>query len=542
MKLPRRKNGAINTAAILKDKVLVLEIKKRSNIESDNINQHIYHVIHDSVKAICFCGAQLKFKGVAKGYSKSCGSLDCKKKATEKTMIERYGVKNSYQLEKTKNKIKKTNLERYGTDHPLKSKTIKNKIKRTNLERYGVEYPTQNTHIISIRSENNIKKYGCDPSKLEKVKEKTKKTNLERYGAEYPSMLESNRRRSIKTRQHLEDNKRPGRVKLNDPLFLKELVHNRQVNLNLLASIYDVDPNWLGRKIKEYGFNPLHSNFSKCHYEVAEFVKSIGFSPLCEDRKTIFPYEIDVLVNNLAIEVDGIYWHSYDKLETKEEKLKHYNKMKLCRNLGLDFISFTDYEWENKKDVLKSIIRSRLNLSNKIFARKTKFALIDKLAANEFLESNHIKGKCPLNSAYGLYYDNDLVGVICISKCRFSKLYDWEIARLAFKLNTNIVGGFSKLLKGALTYHTGSLISYTSNNKFSGKSYKKCGFEKVHENLPGYYYWKSGKVLNRMNAQKHKLPKLLDNCDENKTESENMFSAGYRRYWDCGTTLWKYSL
>ena len=38
-----------------------------------------------------------------------------------------------------------------------------------------------------------------------------------------------------------------------------------------------------------------------------------------------------------------------------------------------------------------------------------------------------------------------------------------------------------------------------------------------------------------MHFQKHKLAALLgEQFDKNKSEAENMFSAGWRRIWDCG--------
>ena len=51
---------------------------------------------------------------------------------------------------------------------------------------------------------------------------------------------------------------------------------------------------------------------------------------------------------------------------------------------------------------------------------------------------------------------------------------------------------------------------------------------------PGYRYWKSNILYNRISFQKHKLSNKLENFDDNLTESENMFNNGYRRLWDAG--------
>jgi hypothetical protein len=44
----------------------------------------------------------------------------------------------------------------------------------------------------------------------------------------------------------------------------------------------------------------------------------------------------------------------------------------------------------------------------------------------------------------------------------------------------------------------------------------------------------SGARLNRMNFQKHKLEKILENFDPNLTETENLQMNNYSRIWDCG--------
>jgi len=48
---------------------------------------------------------------------------------------------------------------------------------------------------------------------------------------------------------------------------------------------------------------------------------------------------------------------------------------------------------------------------------------------------------------YGLFKNNELVGVASFSKNRFSNKGDFELIRFANKLHTTIIGGFSKLLK-----------------------------------------------------------------------------------------------
>ena len=43
-----------------------------------------------------------------------------------------------------------------------------------------------------------------------------------------------------------------------------------------------------------------------------------------------------------------------------------------------------------------------------------------------------------------------------------------------------------------------------------------------------------------MSCQKHKLHKILENYDENKTEYDNMIANNYYRVYDCGNIKVKY--
>jgi hypothetical protein len=128
------------------------------------------------------------------------------------------------------------------------------------------------------------------------------------------------------------------------------------------------------------------------------------------------------------------------------------------------------------------------------------------------------------------------------AKNRFKKeSNEIEMVRFCNLLNTNIIGGASKLFKHfLLNYNIDKLpiISFADRRFFNGELYKNLGFNFIKNTSPSYIYWKDNKILNRMSCQKHKLNKLLDIFDINKTEYENMLSNGWRRVWDSGNTKW----
>lgn len=105
---------------------------------------------------------------------------ECFPKKLEESMVLRYGVKNSMNLESTKEKVKNTNIERYGVENARQNENVKEKFKNTCLERYGTTSPLKN----------------------EQIKQRFINTNIERYGGKSPLCDESVRRKSLETMQN----------------------------------------------------------------------------------------------------------------------------------------------------------------------------------------------------------------------------------------------------------------------------------------------------------------------------------------------------
>ena len=94
-------------------------------------------------------------------------------------------------------------------------------------------------------------------------------------------------------------------------------------------------------------------------------------------------------------------------------------------------------------------------------------------------------------------------------------------------------------------YKPKSIISYANRRwAFKNKNiYQKLKFQYQSESEPNYYYFKLNdlKLYHRVNFQKHKLKNLIDTKDfynDNLSETEIMFNAGYRRIYDCGNLVY----
>jgi hypothetical protein len=284
---------------------------------------------------------------------------------------------------------------------------------------------------------------------------------------------------------------------------------------------------------------PLKSGQSKGENEIVIFLKREipNIKVIQRDRILLCGKEVDIYLPdyNIAIEFNGIYYHG-----EKFGKYKNYHldKTKLCNKIGVDLIHIFDIEWNDKRDIVKSLLLNRLNNTKRvIYARKCKIKQLSSTESNNFLMKNHLQGIAKSSVKYGLYYENELVSVMTFSKSRYSKKYNYEIVRMANKLNTSVVGGFQKLFKvfnTEILKDTESVVSYSDIRFFTGSIYEKLKFSFLHKSSPNYFYRKSHNLYSRLQFQKHKLKLKLKTFDDKLTEWQNMKINGYDRIWDCG--------
>ena len=121
----------------------------------------------------------------------------------------------------------------------------------------------------------------------------------------------------------------------------------------------------------------------------------------------------------------------------------------------------------------------------------------------------------------------------------------YELSRFAGKLNTTIIGGFSKLLKYAINnYDIKEIITY-ADLRFTRQNqnvYLKNNFVLDHISKPSYFYLDKNakKRYYRFNVRKQVLKEKFPNIyDDKKTETQIMKEAGYYKIWDCGNLVYK---
>ena len=505
----------------------------------------------------------------------------------KQTNRERYGVDNVFQLEEKKEKIRQTNLERYGARNYVQSNDWKRKTVATNIEKLGVPFPSQNALVVEKRIQTNMERYGgVAPACSIDVVQKMKQTNLERYGSEYsfdneeinakrertwneryggnplanPDILEQRKRTNVEKYGSESYMTSPvylaplyekwkqrfaGKV---EPLFTADEFHGvncgeeyawrcckcgTEFRTHIHTTDIDLDERMLPRCPV---CHPIVGGVSNGEHELFEFIKSVYNGELVvRDRRAIRPQELDIYIpdKKVAIEFDGLYWHSE---EQGKDASYHLGKTRACEENGIRLVHVFEDEWRFQRPIVEDRLKSILGVGQKsIFARKCIVKAIGAKESNEFLEHNHIQGADGAPIRYGLFYNGELVAVMTFGKPRFSRGYDYELIRFASKLGTHVVGGASKLLACFSRLNSGSIVSYADRRYSDGNLYRKLGFRLKNISQPNYWYVKNCDKLSRYACQKHKLPALLgDGFNPEWSESENMAQNGWNRIYDCG--------
>ncbi|MEA3450789.1 MAG: hypothetical protein U9Q83_02680, partial [Bacteroidota bacterium] len=463
------------------------------------------------------------------------------------TTIKNYGVNHNSQASIIKEKKRKTNLERYGAETPLQNKEILTKLRKTNLERYGAETPLQNKEILTKLRKTNLERYGAENVQQNLiVRQKTITTCNVLYGGNtpmsHPEIKQKSRDASVKS---FFSKKMKSLASIVKPLFaIDDYISTDKSYEWQCMKCDNVFESHLqdGRIPRCYECYPsMNTGISKGETELFDMINNSH--KIQSDRTVLNGKELDIYIpdKNIAIEFNGIYWHS--ELNGKDKNY-HLNKTKQCKEKGIQLIHIFETEWYEKQDVVLSLICAKLGqFKKRIYGRKTEVKVIPSKRTNEFLEANHLQGKDTSSIKLGLFYDDELVSVMTFGKSRYNKNYQYEMHRFCNKLDHQIIGGASKLWKHFINcYKPKSVITYADRRYSDGTFYEKIGFYKLRESAPNHFYFKgSSGLMSRIAWQKHKLLDKLDIFDNNLTAWENMQINGYDRIYDCGNHVfgWK---
>lgn len=276
---------------------------------------------------------------------------------------------------------------------------------------------------------------------------------------------------------------------------------------------------------------------SSLHQSIIDIIPP-NIQHISNDRNVLNGLEIDIYYpdHKFGVEIHGLYWHSCrsnNRHRHNTYKKLHALKADAAASSGIALYQFWDFETQNQLDLIKSMIRNRLDLSTKVYARKCQIVDLDNKTAKPFFDRSHLQGHRSAGVIYGLVLDGVIQCALSLSK---HPRYEWEIIRYACAPGISVVGGFSKLFKKFITANDPNTILTFADKRISvGNLYKAVGFVPTTDTKPNYFYHKGGQMLSRQQCQKHKLSKLLgQSFNPQLSEFDNMLLHGFGRIYDAG--------
>lgn len=340
-------------------------------------------------------------------------------------------------------------------------------------------------------------------------------------------------------------------LNVNEPYLYQCILNNTNKNVSWNERVFLFKNNLYDKPIcifkncnKETFFsisNQRYTNFCKDHVggftskgelEVRDFISSFNINI---KKYRINGNELDMYIPDLklALEFNGLYWHN----ELYKEKKYHFNKWKICKDNNIQLITIWQDDWNNKQDIIKSLIVNKLGRNNnKIYARNCIIKEVSNIITNNFLKNNHLQGACNSSIRLGLFHNDELVSLMTFGKRNIGNTTQFELIRFCSKIYTNVIGAASKLFNYFINnYKFEKIISYANCDISNGDLYEKLNFKNLGHTGINYWWSNNWEKIHRVKFMKHKISNF-----EGRTEKEIMINRGYNRIFGTGNIKYEY--
>lgn len=462
----------------------------------------------------CGCGKNVKFVSWNKGFQEYATGHNAKFEALSKEQAEKIRKKRSESLKKTlaekgswSKGLTKENSEIIKRRSERIKDTVKKQFESGRIPALKGLTKETNESILaySIKQKEKFASGECVPwskgkSKLDDHRVLKMSETMKRV------MNESNMKERLNITKRLSEDEIKKRIQENAP--------NLTLLTDLSSYVRDKENNLLfscircGKQQKKSLLQAMSNSCDFCNpagsaeqNELFNFVTSLGVHAISCDRSVINPYELDVSIpdKKFAIEFNGLYFHS----EQWKARSYHSDKTTMCANAGWQLLHVFDDEWKQKKEIVKSMICHKLGITNnRVFARNCKVIKLSSRQRETFFNSSHIDGDAKASICFALV-DKQTQEILCAISLRkpshkkYNEQNFIEIARFATKLNTAVVGGFTKLLFACKEYSKengfSGIMSYVDLRHGIGSSYEKAGFTLASQTA-NRFWWTDGKI------------------------------------------------
>lgn len=165
-------------------------------------------------------------------------------------------------------------------------------------------------------------------------------------------------------------------------------------------------------------------------------------------------------------------------------------------------------------------ILNRLNgiygLGERVYARNTVVARVDKKVALNFLADHHLQVPIPGKYRYGLFYEGEMISLAVFSGGRLMReeplgYRSFELIRFCHKANILVVGGLSKLIKAFVSdFKPQDIMTYCDLDWTEKSSLEKIGFQVVGQIDPQCFYVMGNKRYTDFSAVDGEFYKVMN--------------------------------
>lgn len=276
--------------------------------------------------------------------------------------------------------------------------------------------------------------------------------------------------------------------------------------------------------------------------EVGELLTALGVKFDPRRRNLIPPQELDFYLPDhaIAIEYNGLYWHSETTGKTKNY---HLGKWRKCRDIGVRLITVWEDDWRDRRSAVEAMITRELGLSedSETAARDLDVIQVDDAETKRFLNAHHARGALPGPSwsvQFGLTHPEQ--GLLAVSAWRQDGR---ELYLDNYAASKTIDGALDRLLstgyRWAAERGLSHIVAFADHCLSDEDKYDNLGFIEDEEVPPDYSNVVDGRRYYRSILDKALFrddPKLK--YDPSITEEDLVALNKMHRVWDCGKTRW----
>lgn len=258
--------------------------------------------------------------------------------------------------------------------------------------------------------------------------------------------------------------------------------------------------------------------------------------------------EWDIFIPSIgvAIEYNGMYWHSYPG----KHRLYHWEKSNISKEHGVRLLHIYETDWINRPALVKATILHLLGkTTRRVYARSLSLrsAPGPTEAIKSFYTRTHLLGAPISGISYALIdRDAKIKAVMTFASIQSERgsssgIGVYELVR--FSTSGHVVGAASRLWTAFLRERGPTrVVSYSDNDLFDGRVYGLLGFKSTGAVRPEYKTLWGGRLRHKSYTRRANLSKLLgSNFDPNLSEMQNLLNNNKIVIYDSGKTKWEWT-